>query len=226
MADDIAPGSNFRGDHARSYADSVARKVPGYADLHRMTSLLLAERVPPNARILVLGAGGGLELKALADAHSGWSFDGVDPSADMLDAAKQIAGPHMSRMSLHEGYIDDAPGGPFDGAVCLLTLHFIPRAQRLETLRQIHRRLKPDAPFVAAHISFAQSQPDRALWLRRHVTFGEADPAQIEAAQQAIGARLPVLAPEDDEALIREAGFADVSLFYAALSFRGWAGYA
>jgi hypothetical protein len=27
---------------------------------------------------------GGLELKAFAEAHSGWSFDGIDPAAEML----------------------------------------------------------------------------------------------------------------------------------------------
>ncbi len=34
--------------------------------------------------------------------------------------------------------------------------------------------------------------------------------------------RRPLLAPTDDEDLLREAGFLDVALFYAAFSFRGW----
>ncbi|MGK6324688.1 hypothetical protein ACMGDM_16615 [Sphingomonas sp. DT-51] len=34
--------------------------------------------------------------------------------------------------------------------------------------------------------------------------------------------RLPLLTPNDEEALLYEAGFVDVRLFYAALSFRGW----
>src|SRR3546814_10014420 len=67
-----------------SYLEGPPRQVPGFASLHRMVTLLLAERVPPNGRVLVLGAGGGLELRALAEAQPGWSFDGVDPSGDML----------------------------------------------------------------------------------------------------------------------------------------------
>lgn len=114
-----APGGTaFRGAHASSYAEGPPRNVPGFASLHRMTSMLLAERVPSEGRVLVLGAGGGLELKALADDHPGWTFDGVDPSADMLGLAEQTVGPHRARMELHEGYIDAAPEGPFDGAVC------------------------------------------------------------------------------------------------------------
>jgi tRNA (cmo5U34)-methyltransferase len=33
---------------------------------------------------------------------------------------------------------------------------------------------------------------------------------------------LPLLSPDEEEALLREAGFRDVQLFYAAFSFRGW----
>ena len=224
-----APNNNaaaFGAVHASSYADGPPRQVPGFAGLHRMTSMLLAERVAAQGRVLVLGAGGGLELKALADDHPGWTFTGIDPSADMLRVAGQIAGAHAARIRLLEGYIDAAPMGPFDGAVCLLTLHFVPRDQRLETLRQVHRRLAPGAPFVVAHMSFTQTEPDRSLWIARHVAFGGTDPANAESARRAIATRLSILSPEEDEAMLREAGFTNVSLFYAGLSFRGWVGYA
>lgn len=216
----------FNAAHARSYAEGPPRQVPGFAGLHRMTSMLLAERISPHGRVLVLGAGGGLELKAFAEDHAGWTFDGIDPSADMLRVAKQIAGPHSARIRLHEGYIDAAPVRPFEGATCLLTLHFVCRDQRLGTLRQIHRRLMPGAPFVVAHISLPQAEPERSIWIARHVAFGGIDPANAESARRAIATKLSILSPEEDEALLREAGFSNVSLFYAGLSFRGWVGYA
>jgi tRNA (cmo5U34)-methyltransferase len=46
-----------------------------------------------------------------------------------------------------------------------------------------------------------------------------------ERAIAAIGERLPVLSPEQDDALLRDAGFADVALFYAGFTFRGWVAY-
>lgn len=216
----------FSGAHAQSYAEGPPRKVPGLAGLHRMTSMLLAERVPAQGQVLVLGAGGGLELKALADDHPSWTFDGVDPSADMLRTAEQIAASHLDRIRLHQGYIDTAPEGPFHGAVCLLTLHFVPREQRLATLRQLHRRLKPSAPLIVAHISFSQTEPDRSLWIARHVAFGGDAADNTERSRHAIGTRLSILSPADDEAMLAEAGFSGVSLFYAGLSFRGWVCYA
>ena len=36
------------------YAEGPPRFVPGYADLHRMTRILLAERAAPDAQVLVL----------------------------------------------------------------------------------------------------------------------------------------------------------------------------
>ncbi|KKB79980.1 methyltransferase [Devosia soli] len=212
-----------------AYVDGPPSQVPGFASLHRMTNLLLAETMPPTGQVLVLGAGGGLELKAFADFAPGWSFDGVDPSAEMLEIARATLGSQGNRVKLHNGYIDAAPRGPFDAATCLLTFHFVPRDQRLETLRQIHQRLRSGAPFVVAHISIAAGEPDRSTWLKRHVAFGSTDavdPARVEQSAATMASKLMILSPEEDEALLREAGFRDVSLFYAAYSFRGWIGYA
>lgn len=223
------PPSHFDAQAARHYAEGPPRQVPGFAGLHRMMNLLLAETVPDAADILVLGAGGGLEIKAMADFRPGWRFAGVDPSADMLQLARQTTADHAERVTLTEGYIQAAPESPFDAATSLLTFHFIPRDQRLETLRQIRRRLKPGAPFVLAHISFPQAEPERSAWIARHVAYGQpdnVDPDTSAKAREAIGTRLTILSPDEEEAMLREAGFSNIALFYAAFSFRGWVAYA
>lgn len=214
---------------ARAYAEGPPRQVPGYSSLHRMVSLLLAERTPQDGRVLVLGAGGGQELKAMAEAHPGWSFDGVDPSGDMLRLAVEVAGPHAARMRFHQGYIHDAPDGPFDAATSILIFHFIPHDQRLETLKQVRRRLRPGAPFVLVHLSFPQTEPERSIWIDRHVAYGMSsglNSPDAERARQAISSGLAILSPEDDEGMLRHAGFSNASLFYAGLSIRGWVAYA
>jgi len=221
--------SAFSARAASSYAEGPPRQVPGYSSLHRMVSLLLAERTPQDGRVLVLGAGGGQELKALAEAHSGWTFEGVDPSPDMLHLAEQVAGPHAARMRFHRGYIDGASDGPFDAATSILIFHFIPHDQRLETLRQVRRRLKIGAPFVLVHLSFPQAEPERSIWIDRHVAYGRSnglEPADAERARQAISSGLTILSPEEDVAMLRPAGFSNASLFYVGLSIRGWVAYA
>lgn len=215
-------------DAVARYAEGPVRLVPGFDGLQRMTTLLLRERVPVTGKVLVLGAGGGLELKRFADAEPDWRFVGVDPSAEMLKLAEATLGPLNARTQLHEGYIDTAPLGPFDGATCLLTLHFIPAEQRLQTLKALWLRLLPGAPLVVAHNSFPQAGDDKARWLKRYAAFAVdsgVPAADAERAIAAISEKLPVLSPEADQALMTEAGFEGVELFYAGFSFRGWVGY-
>jgi len=235
MSIDVQPGQemflkSFNDPAAVArYSEGPRRFVPGLEALHRMTGLMLAERAPEDARVLVLGAGGGSELKALAEAHPGWRFVGVDPAGEMLGLAERVLGPLMERVELVEGYIDDAPEGPFDAATCLLTLHFLEEPERTRTVREIHRRLRPGASFVAAHASFPQDAGERDIWLDRYAAYPiamGADQADVTKARAAVAASLNSFAPEQDEAILRDGGFADAALFYAAFTWRGWIGHA
>lgn len=172
----------------------------------------------------MVGAGGGLELKALAQARSDWRFTGVDPSPAMLDIARQTAALYADRIELLTGTVDQVPIVPFDGATCLLTLHFLDRIERLQTLREIRRRLKPGSALVIAHHTAPDGDPE--CWLARSATFADRTGSHTQkfaASAKAMAERLPLLSPAEEEALLREAGFVEPTLFYAAFSFRGWA---
>ncbi len=193
-----------------------------------MAGLLLAEKAPADARVLVLGAGGGEELRTFAETHPNWRFDGVDPSSEMLQLARSTLGSMMSRVTFHEGYIHDAPEGPFDAASCLLTLHFLDEEERRKTVSAVHRRLKPDSPFVVAHHSFPNTSAGKDKWLARYAAFSissgmSAD--EVEAGIPRMKGLLPVLSPDQDAAILRDCGFRDVELFYAGFTFKGWVGY-
>jgi tRNA (cmo5U34)-methyltransferase len=216
----------FAGVTAESYAARAERSVPGLAGLHRMVALLLAERVPDAGHLLVLGAGGGLEIAALGAHHAGWRFTGVDPSPDMLAAAREVCAGMEERVALIEGMIGEAPAGPFDGAVSLLTFHFIPEAGRLEVLRALRARLRPGAPFIMAHLSVAEGE---RVWLRRHVVYGAgdgADPAQLARSVAAMEAGVHLVAPAAEERMLAAAGFSGVALFWQAFALRGWVAHA
>ncbi len=212
-----------------SYADRTRRLVPGHADLLKMATVLVSERAPVQAQVLVVGAGGGAELNAFAQTHPRWRFVGVDPSEPMLQVAQATLGPLVTRVAFHQGYVHTAPAGPFDAATCLLTMHFVGLDERLPTLKEIHRRLKPGAPFVMAHLSFPQAPDEKALWLSRYAAFAVSSGVDPEAARRAaptIGASLPLLGPDEEEVLLQQAGFSRPSLFYTGLAFRGWVAHA
>ena len=208
------------------YAEGPPRFVPGYGAMQRMTTLLLAERVPEDARVLVLGAGGGLELKAFAQAHPGWTFDGIDPAAEMLKLAERTLGPLARARDLHQGYIDDAPEGPFDAATCLLDPALLGSrgtatyGSRSPPPPQAWRALR-GRPLLAFRRGRASA---RSGCRDTRLDASGIDPDQAARAWRLT--HLTILSPEQDEAILREAGFSNVSLFYAGFTFRGWVAYA
>lgn len=216
--------------HVTMYAERAQQMVPTYRDIHRLATILVAEHAPRDGRILVLGAGGGLETKAFAEAHPGWTFDAVDPAAAMLDLAVKTLGPHAARVRMHHGYIEHAPAGPFDAATSLLTLHFLTREARLRTVAEVRQRLAPGAPFVVMHLSFRQeNDTERQLWIERHIAYLVASgisPADAEKARDAVATQVPVLTPEEDRSILEDAGFSAVTEFFSAFTFRGWVCYA
>jgi tRNA (cmo5U34)-methyltransferase len=214
-------------EETESYAAAPPKFMPGFFDMHRMACVLLKESVSDNAHILIHGAGGGLEIESFAKFNPNWTFLGVDPAAPMLKAARQRLTHFKNRVDLHHGFIFDAPDKKFEAATSILTLHFLEASERLRTITEIVRRLKPGAPFIAVHCSFPQS--DSNIWLARHRSYSIAagiEPALAEMGRADIENKLPVLNPQEDEAILRASGLENVTQFYSAFTWRGWIGYA
>lgn len=212
----------------RRYAQGPSAFVPAYGQMQRMAAQLIREAIGSTGKILVLGAGGGLELEAFASRCPQWTFLGVDPAQEMLKAAKErmrlaAAG---ERVDWHHGYIFDAPSGPFDAATCLLTLHFVPDdGAKQRTLAEIRKRLKPGAPFVLVDLCIDLAAPGAAVALDRYRDFALESGADPEAVGSTCGRLVDVLkmvSAARNEELLAECGFSGVELFYAGLSWRGW----
>lgn len=136
----------FAEQNALGYDARIVNLVPGYAELHEISSAVLAARLPERARVLVVGAGTGTETLALAQANPGWEVVGVDPSPDMLAIARrrgEAAG--LASASFVEGYVADLDDDrPFDAAVSLLVMHFVAGDEaKRDYLAAIADRLRP-----------------------------------------------------------------------------------
>ena len=90
-------------------------------------------------------------------------------------------------------------------------------------MQALRRRVKPSARLVVAHHS-APNRGNVERWLARSVAFASEsiDVGQAWASAATMAERLPILSAEEDEAMLHDAGFTDVAMFYAAFSFRGW----
>ncbi|MEM9355291.1 MAG: methyltransferase [Pseudomonadota bacterium] len=210
-------------------AQGPACFVPGFDALHRMTAILMAESAPTDGTLLLLGAGGGHELTSLASHESGWRFCAVDPSEQMLNAARYRMDQQGDggRVEWVCGLIDDAPLGPFDAATCLLTLHFVPDdGGKLETLQSIRRRLKPGAALVLVDLCMDRAAPDFGRAVDLYGAYASLTGAEPDDVEQTTGrireGHVNSAAPERNVSLFEEAGFVGTELFYAGFSWRGW----
>jgi tRNA (cmo5U34)-methyltransferase len=219
-------------DFVRRYTEGPGRFVPGYQIMQRMAAQLIGETIGRAGDVLVLGAGGGLEIEAFARLEPNWRFIGVDPAKSMLDAARALAEQIGAgdRVRWHEGYVFDAPSGPFDAATCLLTLHFVPDdGGKLDTLRAIRERLKPDAPFVLVDLCMDKGAKDHELRVARYQAFALNSGAEAKDVAETVNRVRNVIntvSPARDEELLAGAGFRGVDLFFAGLSWRGWLAHA
>ncbi len=199
--------------------------LPGFDVLQVLMRQLMEERLGDNANILCLGAGGGTEIATLRAGHPGWMFLGVDPSAEMNRAAEDLLGDDAN-VTIQTGLIFDAPPGPFDGATFMLALHFIPDdGGKLDTLKALHGRLKPGAPLFLANHCNDKTAPDSETWFDRQNAFALKNGLDADYAREQrkrFTSSLKSVGPARDEALMREVGFKDISLVFAALSWRAW----
>lgn len=219
---------DFDDERARRYDHMARQTLPGYEELHHMTSSLLGVELGEQARVLVIGAGTGMELLTLAQQHPQWRLTGVDPSAEMLTVARERlhARGWTERVQLHVGHTRElSETDRYDAATCLLVIHHMAMEEQKEVLRQIARRLKGEAPLIVAEMigdtASPQFQRFLAAWKLRQQTFGT--PAEdIEQRAQIMSSVVSFASEESLQGLLATAGFTGMERFFSAYFYGGW----
>ena len=205
--------------------------MPGHSGVLQMAGVLLAERTPPDGRILIVGAGGGLDTRALAQIGPKWRFVGVDPSANMLNLARTVIGDELiGRVELIHGSIEAVPTGKFDAATCILVLGLIPDdGGKRNLLLEVYSRLVPGAPFVLIDQCLDRFAPDFSLKLDRYAAYAHAsgvDSQTVENAREQLRSNPGMVTAARNAALLAEVGFSTTEIFYVGMAWRGWIAYA
>ena len=217
----------FNKEMAESYDERNSRLSPIGDNMHFLIRLVLAD-LPDNARILCIGVGTGAEILALAEAYPGWTFVGVDPSAEMLEVCQgrlENAG-ILDRCDLVHGYVEDAPDGPgFDAVLGILVAHFVHRKERAGFYDNIHRRLKPGGLLVSTEICFDLNSAEFPAmlknWARIQMQSG-ASRESLNTLEEMLRNTLSVLSPDDTTALLKASGFDLPVEFFQAFMIRGF----
>ncbi len=219
---------DFDGAYGGDYEYIARTVIPGYMSSFRQALALLRGRVGPRPRVLVVGAGTGIETVTFKTAEPGWRLTGVDPSRQMIDIAE-----HRTReagvadgVRLVHGHVSDLEEGDFDAATCFNVMHFLPDdGAKQSLLRDIARCLAPGAPFLLFELHGDRDGPrfDElfAAWSRYWEIQGMG-----ETERAAFRAKIEEGIHWASETRILEllagAGFEDAWRYYRALLYGAW----
>ena len=213
------------------YDLTVQQLIPGYASLARLSVALLAASplgAPSGAPVLVAGCGTGAELVEAQAQRPDWHLWAIDPSNEMLQAAKARLGDSSSAIHWQQTTVEalDADSR-FCGALSVLVLQSLPDdGSKLAFLTALARSLEPGGKLVLVDLMAPERSPlqiqVQAAWLGFQKASGlrglDTDGADLEPLTQGLHpigeARLT--------ALVNAAGFGDPARVFQALGYEGF----
>lgn len=215
------PSEFFGPKQAEGYETAFAH-LSALRDAMTLLTKSALMRLREDARLLCVGAGTGLEIRALAQFRPGWHFTAVEPAPAMMTKCREaIAEVGLAdRCSFHEDFLDSLEGeGDYDAATALLVSHFILDADaRLDFYRQIARRLKPGAILVTAELLYGpDSAGAMAHWLDV-LRLAGMDEEQVAGYEDSLKAGVHLASANDHAALVESTGFnRPLTVFQAGL---------
>lgn len=220
---------NFDGDYGERYEALARRVIPGYATLFPMVGALIDPDLPPGARVLVVGAGTGIELVTFKRIRPDLRLHGVDPSGQMLELARRrVADAGLADgITCQHGYTSDVPSAPrFDAATLINVLHFVPDdGSKAELLSDIAARLEPGGVLVVfdLHGDPGSEEHERYMpaWRRFWEIRGMTEAERFEFEER-ICQGIHFAPPERVVELARAAGFIEPRRFFKSLLYGGW----
>lgn len=218
-------GVSFDAQQAAKYEQMVRMANVGYELVFELAAALLRVHLPETAHLLIVGAGGGMELQTFGPGNPRWQFTGVDPSAPMLTFAREKAERHglTDRVRLVPGTVDDLPPDTtHDAATCIYVEHFLPDdGTKLRLLQGVARRLRHGAAFLLVAPDRDTTERFRPAWEQYSATRGMPEEQRTMIADRHAASVTAVGAARLEE-LLREAGFRNIEPFYQGFNVKGW----
>ncbi len=229
----MAGKMEFNQEIATEYDKGVRRTLPTYDPMLRLSQTFLRSALKEKAEVLVVGCGGGNELKAFGVPNPEWRFTAVDPAKAMLEAAKAKAEQSgiEERIEWINGTVMDVPTNKsFNGATCILVLHFVPEIEdKRALLMKIRSHLNPGAPFVLVSKFGDPNDPEFkelvTLWKNYWMDTTNLQETQVDEVMKGTLTESSISEAEIRK-LLKDSGFYRIANFFRTNHFGGWICYA
>ncbi len=211
---------------SQGYDLVIQQLIPGYASLARLAVALLSASPlasKPGSAVLVAGCGTGAELVEARAQRPDWKLTAIDPSLEMLQAAKaRVGADGIEWIQTSVETLDQ--NASYAGALSVLVLQSLPDdGGKLAFLTALARSLQPGGQLVlvdrmAPERSPLQSQVEAAL-------LGFQRASGLDAREEELAPLTQGMHPIGESrltSLVEAAGFSDPARVFQALGYGGF----
>jgi len=211
------------------FEDMLNRSIPQYANMRALVFDIGRRFVTPGAAIVDLGCSKGEALAPFIEAFGANNrYLGVEISKPMLKAARaRFAGHELaSLIDIRELDLGDYyPEAEATLTLSVLTLQFLPVARRPALLGRVFQNTRPGGAFILVEkVKGASAQLDGLMTDRYHEYKRRQGYSEevIEQKRQALEGVLVPMTADQNEDLLREAGFQQIDCIWRWLNFAAW----
>ncbi|AUB37499.1 cmoA, tRNA [Nostoc flagelliforme CCNUN1] len=222
-----APGSwEFSAQVAPKFNSHVIKSVPYYLDTQVAVAEVSDWFVRRNSLILDLGCATGSTIGDIYRRHIGKNISivGVDNSAPMLEEAKKslqgYRGIEFIQKDIEAYHFPEE----IDLICSLYTLQFVHPKYRLDVCKKIYQSLSPSGGFLLVEKVADQDSTLAEIFSQLHWQRKEAMGLSVEEIYSKAKSLRGVMVPltlESNFAMLREAGFTKIGLFFKWFNFAG-----
>jgi len=210
----------------RVFPDMIRRSVPGYSTMITMIGLLAEQYAQPGSHLYDLGCSLGASTLAMRRRvpHHDCHIIAVDNSEAMVEHCRDNIAEDISPITA-DVVCGDIRKLTFENAsvvVLNFTLQFLPPADRLQLLQNIHQGLRPGGVLLLSEkITFEDSR-EKQLQDELHLSFKRANGYSEMEISQKRTALENVLIPEtlqQHQKRLKDAGFSHSQQWFQCFNF-------
>ena len=214
----IAARDNKTSQSAALYDANVEKTIPRYSQFHLETLGLVGAVMPNPSLWLDTGCGTGNLAAKAAERFAGVKFILSDPSAAMLDIAREkLQG--VAAQYIQSGSETLSLATPVDVVTAIMSHHYLTAEQRWQATENCCAALKPGGVYVTFETIQPCSDAATAIGLRRwrqHQLAGGKSAEEVEKHISRYGVELLPITIEEHLRLLRQVGFPVVEILWAS----------